>query len=133
MEKTHLIRCSKEEMEKTHLIRCLAEEMVMTHLIRCPALKTTQTHLIRCPALKTRTWSLIVKPTGGNGEDPSDSLQEKMEKTHLIRCSDLKDPPDLVSSPIDKDGKPKILGSKKTANELLAINCYKCAFHPWGS
>ncbi|VDN97469.1 unnamed protein product [Rodentolepis nana] len=41
MEKTHLIRCSKEEMEKTHLIRCLAEEMVMTHLIRCPALKTT--------------------------------------------------------------------------------------------
>uniref|UniRef100_A0A0R3TCU1 Endo/exonuclease/phosphatase domain-containing protein n=1 Tax=Rodentolepis nana TaxID=102285 RepID=A0A0R3TCU1_RODNA len=82
----HLHRL-EEEMEKTHLIRCLAEEMVMTHLIRCPALKTTQTHLIRCPALKTRTWSLIVKPTGGNGEDPSDSLQEKMEKTHLIRCS----------------------------------------------
>ncbi|VDO00504.1 unnamed protein product [Rodentolepis nana] len=74
----------------------------MTHLIRCPALKTTQTHLIRCPALKTRTWSLIVKPTGGNGEDPSDSLQEKMEKTHLIRCSDGEDPPDSVSSPRDK-------------------------------
>ncbi|VDO16556.1 unnamed protein product [Rodentolepis nana] len=34
-----------------------------------------------------RQGSLIVKPTGGNGEDPSDSLQEKMEKTHLIRCS----------------------------------------------
>ncbi|VDO11957.1 unnamed protein product [Rodentolepis nana] len=87
MEKTHLIRCSKEEMEKTHLIRCLAEEMVMTHLIRCPALKTTQTHLIRCPALKTRTWSLIVKPTGGNGEDPSDSQGGNGE-----------DPPDSVSS-----------------------------------
>ncbi|VDO15488.1 unnamed protein product [Rodentolepis nana] len=70
MEKTHLIRCSKEEMEKTHLIRCLA--------INPHALYVTY---------RRKSPHALVKPTGGNGEDPSDSLQEKMEKTHLIRCS----------------------------------------------
>uniref|UniRef100_A0A0R3TEW2 Uncharacterized protein n=1 Tax=Rodentolepis nana TaxID=102285 RepID=A0A0R3TEW2_RODNA len=32
------------------------------------------------------------------------------------------DPPDSVSSPKENDGKPEVLGSKKTANELLLIN-----------
>ncbi|VDO01395.1 unnamed protein product [Rodentolepis nana] len=214
MEKTHLIRCSKEEMEKTHLIRCLAinphalyvtyrrksgeapsqirsiqskhlhrlrvytqptytlcnlqeemekshlsiiqEEMEKTHLIRCsPEEEMEKTHLIRCPALKTSTESQRYWYTGGNGEDPPDSVfkggngedppdsvssggngddppdsvsssKDNADPPDSVSSSKDKDAPDSMSSSKDNDGKSEKLGSKKTANVLLLINCYKC-------
>ncbi|VDO00475.1 unnamed protein product [Rodentolepis nana] len=118
-EKTHLIRCPaletresdfmsspKDNDGKTEILGSspkdkygkpkILEEMEKTHLIRCLAEEMVMTHLIRCPALKTTA-------------DPPDSVSSSKDK----------DPPDSVSSPKDNDGKPDILKSKKTANELL--------------
>ncbi|VDO12168.1 unnamed protein product [Rodentolepis nana] len=64
-------------MEKTHLIRCSPEE------------EMEKTHLIRCPALKTSTESQRYWYTGGNGEDPPDSV---------FKGGNGEDPPDSVSS-----------------------------------
>ncbi|VDO08726.1 unnamed protein product [Rodentolepis nana] len=81
MEKTHLIRCSKEEMEKTHLIRCLA--------INPHALYVTY---------RRKSGEAPSQIRRGNGEVPPVyvtyrrkrrrpticNLHEEMEKTHLI-------------------------------------------------
>uniref|UniRef100_A0A0R3TN63 MABP domain-containing protein n=1 Tax=Rodentolepis nana TaxID=102285 RepID=A0A0R3TN63_RODNA len=72
----------QEEMEKTHLIRCSKEEMEKTHLIRCLAINPH---------------ALYVTYRRKSGEAPSQ-----------IRRGNGEDPPDLVSSSKDKDGKPKI-------------------------
>ncbi|VDN99169.1 unnamed protein product [Rodentolepis nana] len=82
----------QEKMEKTHLIRCSKEEMEKTHLIRCLAINPH---------------ALYVTYRRKSGEAPSQ-----------IRRGNGEDLPDLVFSAQDKDENPKILGSKKTANEL---------------
>ncbi|VDO14290.1 unnamed protein product [Rodentolepis nana] len=82
----------QEKMEKTHLIRCSPEE------------EMEKTHLIRCPALKTSTESQRYWYTGGNGEDPPDSV---------FKGGNGEDPPDSVSSGGNGDDPPDSVSSSK--------------------
>ncbi|VDO02479.1 unnamed protein product [Rodentolepis nana] len=111
MEKTHLIWCPALKT-RTESQRYIQEEMEKTHLIRQGRKardtgkeeEMEKTHLIRCPALKTSTESQRYWYTGGNGEDPPDSV---------FKGGNGEDPPDSVSSGGNGDDPPDSVSSSK--------------------